>query len=321
MKLGVLTALFADKPLDEVLDLCAAKGLTAVELGTGNYPGAPHIDVDGLLASADARKAYLEKFEKRGLTISALSCHGNSIHPDKAIASAHDGVAKKTVRLAKELGIPVVVDFSGCPGDGPNAKSPNWVTCPWPPDFLDALNWQWDQVVVPYWKDHGKFAEDHGVKIAIEMHPGFVCYSPETLMKLRDLTGCKAIGANLDPSHLFWQGIDPVKSVFYLGEAVHYVHAKDTFVNPYSTATCGVLDTKHYGDLQGRSWLFRTCGYGHGREFWAPFASALRVVGYDHVMSIEHEDSMMSSMEGFSKAVEFLKEIVIVEKPGAMWWA
>lgn len=321
MKLGVLTALFADKSLDDTLDILQKNGLNAVEFGTGNYPGSPHLDVDKLLASSDERKKLLDKLAAKGLEISALSCHGNSLHPNAKLAKDFDDTAKKTVRLAKELGVKVVVDFSGCPGDGPNAKAPNWVTCPWPPDFGDVVKWQWDEVVVPYWKQHGKFAEDHGVKIAIEMHPGFVCYSPETLMKLRELTGLKTIGANLDPSHLFWQQIDPVKSVFYLGEAVHYVHAKDTFVNPYSTAVCGVNDTKHYGDLQGRSWLFRTCGYGHGREFWAPFVSALRVVGYDHVLSIEHEDSLMSSMEGFTKAVQFLKEVVIKEQPGAMWWA
>jgi sugar phosphate isomerase/epimerase len=185
---------------------------------------------------------------------------------------------------------------------------------------MNILEWQWDKVVVPYWKRHAKFAEDHGVKIAIEMHPGFVCYSPETLMKLRERTS-KAVGANLDPSHLFWQNIDPIRSVSYLGKAIHYVHAKDTRIDPANTAITGGLDTKHYGDIANRSWLFRTCGYGHGTEFWTSFVSALRTVGYDHVLSIEHEDSLMSAMEGFQKAVSFLKPLVIYEKAGAMWWA
>jgi len=320
MKLGVFSALFAQKPFEEMLDIVKNAGLGAVEIGTGNYPGSPHCPVDKLLKSADARKKWMNEITSRGLILSGLSCHGNALHPNKKIAKANDDVAKKTIKLASLLGIKTVVDFSGCPGDSPTAKAPNWVTCPWPPEYLDTLNWQWDKVVIPYWKKHAKFAADHGVKIAIEMHPGFVVYSPETLIKLRSAVG-KTVGANLDPSHLFWQGIDPVKSVFYLGDAVHYVHAKDTFVNPYPTSVCGVLDTKHYGDLAGRSWLFRTCGWGHGREFWAPFASALRTVGYDHVMSIEHEDSMMSSDEGFTKAVEFLKGVIINEKPGEMWWA
>lgn len=321
MKLGVLTALFYDRPLGKALDVVKEQGLDMAEIGTGNYPGNNHCDTDGLLKSADARKKFLAEFEKRGLELSALSCHGNPLHPDRAVAKKFDETAKKTIRLAEQLGVKTVVDFSGCPGDGPKAKYPNWVTCPWPPDFLSILEWQWDKSVVPYWTKHAKFAKDHGVRIAIEMHPGFVVYSPETLMKLRKLVG-PTVGANLDPSHLFWQGIDPVKSVRYLGNAIHYVHAKDTGIDPVNTQTgTGVLDTKHYGDLAGRSWVFRTCGWGHGREFWAPFSSALREVGYDHVLSIEHEDSMMSSMEGFTKAVNFLRDIVIREKPGAMWWA
>jgi sugar phosphate isomerase/epimerase len=273
-----------------------------------------------MLASSDARKKFLDLVHSHGLEISALSCHGNSLHPNAKLAKKFDATAKKTIKLASLLGVKTVVDFSGCPGDGPTAKYPNWVTCPWPPDFISVLEWQWEKKVIPYWKQHAKFAKDHGVRIAIEMHPGFVVYSPETMMKLRKEVG-PTVGANLDPSHLFWQGIDPVESVRYLGKAVHYVHAKDTKIHPSTTPVVGVLDTKHYGDVNGRSWLFRTCGYGHGREFWAPFISELRVQGYDSFISIEHEDGLMSSMEGFTKAVEFLRPIVISEKAGAMWWA
>lgn len=320
MKLGVLTALLQNLPLAKALDIVKAQGLQAVELGTGNYPGNKHCNPDKLLASSDARKRLLDMVGSRGLEISALSCHGNPLHPNKKMAKAFDDTAKKTIRLAELLGVKTVVDFSGCPGDGPGAKYPNWVTCPWPPDFLTILDWQWDKVVIPYWTRHAKFAKDHGVRIAIEMHPGFVVYSPETLMKLRKIVG-NTVGANLDPSHLFWQGIDPVQSVTYLGKAVHYVHAKDTRIDAANTSVAGVLDTKHYGDIAGRSWLFRTCGWGHGREFWSAFATALRTVGYDHVLSIEHEDSLMSPMEGLAKAVEFLRPIVIQEDAGKMWWA
>ena len=320
MKLGVLTVLFGNMTLAKALDTVKGLGLDAVELGTGNYPGNKHCNLVKLLKSADDRKRLLDAVGSRGHEISALSRHGNPLHPNKKLAKAFDDTAKKTIMLASQLGVKTVVDFSGCPGDGPNAKYPNWVTCPWPPDFGSILEWQWDKVVSPYWIKHAQFAKDHGVRIAIEMHPGFVCYSPETLMKLRKIAG-PTVGANLDPSHLFWQGIDPVASVKYLGKAVHYVHAKDTRIDPENTAIAGCLDTKHYGDIGGRSWLFRTCGWGHGREFWAAFATALRTVGYDHVLSIEHEDSLMSSMEGLTKAVEFLRPIVIKDRPGAMWWA
>lgn len=320
MKLGVLTALFHDLTLPKTLDILQSQGLDAVEFGTGNYPGNKHCNPDRLLGKPELQKKFLDSIEKRGMTITALSCHGNALHPNRGLAKKFDATAKKTIRLASELGVKTVVDFSGCPGDGPHARYPNWVTCPWPPDFGKILDWQWEKSVIPYWTRHAQFAKDHGVRIAIEMHPGFVCYSPETLLKLRKAVG-NTVGANLDPSHLFWQGIDPVKAVKLLGKSIHYVHAKDTRVDPLNTELNGVLDNKGYGDVGARSWVFRTCGYGHGREFWVDFVSALRVVGYDDVLSIEHEDSLMSSMEGFTKAVEFLKSIVIKEKPGAMWWA
>jgi sugar phosphate isomerase/epimerase len=248
-----------------------------------------------------------------------LSCHGNPLHPDKEISDKHRATSQKTILLAEKLGVSTVVDFSGCPGDSHNAKFPNWVTCPWPPDFLDVLNWQWDEVVTPYWKAHGKFAADHGVKIAIEVHPGFVVYNPETMLKLRASAG-PSVGANLDPSHLFWQGIDPIAAVRMLGDAIHYVHAKDTQIFAANTTRNGVLDTKSYTNERERSWIFRTVGYGHSAEWWSEFISTLRMYGYDNVLSIEHEDSLMSPDEGLSKAAALLSQVIIKEKPAAAWW-
>ena len=212
-----------------------------------------------------------------------------------------------------------VIDFSGCPGDSPGAKFPNWVTCPWPPEYLEILEWQWDKVVTPYWKAHGRFAADHGVKIGIEMHPGFVVYNPETMLRLRAIGGA-AVGANLDPSHLFWQGIDPIQAVRLLGDAVHYVHAKDTQLYAANLPMTGVLDTKSYLKERERSWMFRTVGYGHGAEWWSEFISTLRMYGYDKVLSIEHEDSLMSPDEGLTKAAALLNRLVIRDTPQAAWW-
>jgi len=255
-----------------------------------------------------------------GLQISALSCHGNCLHPDKAFAEKNIAVQTDAIKLAEKLGLKVVIDFSGCPGAEESSTKPNWVTCPWPPDYLDILNWQWEKKVIPYWTKQAKFAADHGVKVAFEMHPGFVVYNTETLLKLRDACG-KNLGANFDPSHLFWQGIEPVASVRKLGKAIFHVHAKDSKVDPFNVAVNGVLDTKHYGDEINRAWIFRTCGYGHTLGWWKDFVSTLRMVGYDGVLSIEHEDSLMSAMEGLKKAVEFFKQVLIFEKPGAITWA
>ena len=201
-------------------------------------------------------------------------------------------------------------------------KTPNWVTCPWPDDFSHIVEYQWNEVLVPYWKKMTAFAAEHGIKkIAFEMHPGFCVYNPETLMKLRNLVGSDLIGANFDPSHLFWQGIDPVYAIRYLGKAIYFFHAKDTKIDEINTKTHGVLDTKHYGDEIHRSWIFRSVGYGHDYQVWKDMMSALRMVGYDDAISIEHEDSLMTPNEGLQKAIAFLKEVLMYEDKGAMWWA
>ena len=196
------------------------------------------------------------------------------------------------------------------------------MTCPWPDDYLRILEYQWNDVLIPYWKEAVRFANEHKVtKIALEMHPGFCVYNPETLLKLRAAVG-ETIGANFDPSHLIWQGIDPVSAIRALEGAIYHVHAKDTKIDKYNTAKFGVLDTKHYGDEIHRSWVFRTVGYGNGLQYWRDMISNLRLVGYDKVMSIEHEDSLMSIDEGLEKAVAFLKESMIKEpKPSTMSWA
>lgn len=318
MKVGVFTALLAQFPLDKVIEKLKSLDISTVELGTGNYPGDPHIQL-ALLDSVRDLKEFKAKLDGEGFTISALSCHGNPLHPDPAIGKLHAEVSKKTVRLAEKLGVSVVIDFSGCPGDSDHAKFPNWVTCPWPPDFLDLLDWQWEKKVIPYWTKHAKFAADHGVKIAIEMHPGFVAYSPETLLKLRAATG-KNIGANYDPSHMFWQSIDPIKAIRVLGDSIFHVHAKDTQIYDANLPKTGVLDTKKYTDERNRSWIFRTVGYGHAFGWWKEFISTLRMYGYDNVLSIEHEDSLMSPDEGLTKAAAFLNSIIIRDKPAAAWW-
>jgi sugar phosphate isomerase/epimerase len=318
MRVGVFTPLLSQLPLPEVLKKLKANGIGTVELGTGNYPGDAHCKLS-MLKDRGALETFKKTIADEGFSISALSCHGNPLHPDRDLAKSHQETSRKTILLAEKLGVPVMVDFSGCPGDSRHAKRPNWVTCPWPPEYLETLQWQWDDVVAPYWTRHAKFAADHGVKIAIEMHPGFVVYSPETMLKLRAIAG-KQIGCNYDPSHMFWQSIDPIAAIRLLGDAIFHVHAKDTQMYQRNLPLTGVLDTKPYTDERNRSWIFRTCGYGHGEEWWREFVSTLRMFGYDYVLSIEHEDSLLSAEEGLTRAASFLHQIVPREKPGAAWW-
>jgi len=320
MKIGVFSAILSNLPLDQALAHVAGLGCETVELGTGAYPGDAHCKPAELLSSKARRKEFLETVAASGLEISSLSCHGNPLHPDPSIARAHHKVFEQTLRLASEIGVGVVTTFSGCPGDHASAKFPNWVTCPWPPDFLEILDWQWNKVAIPYWKKQAAAARALGVRIAFEAHPGFLVYNPETLLRMRAACGPE-IGANFDPSHFFWQGIDPVKAVRALEGAIHHVHAKDTGLYPVNADVNGYLDTKHYGDEKNRAWIFRTVGYGHGADFWCDFVSTLRLCGYDGTLSMEHEDSLMSPAEGLRKGVEFLQSVVIRESKGDVTWA
>jgi len=318
MRVGVFTALLSQFSLDQVLDKIKTLNLHTVELGTGNYPGDPHCKLS-MLQDEKSLQEFKKKLDDRGVSISALSCHGEPLHPDPAIRAKNRETTRNSILLAEKLGVPVVIDFSGCPGESENSRYPNWVTSPWPPHYQELLAWQWEKVAIPYWKELNTFASDHGVKVAIEMHPGFVVYNPETMLRLRAAAGAN-IGCNYDPSHMFWQGIDPIHAIRVLGDAIFHVHAKDTQIYQANLPRTGVLDMKLYTDEKNRAWIFRTCGYGHGAEWWKEFISTLRMFGYDYVLSIEHEDSLMSPDEGLTKAAKFLNDIVIQDPPSKPWW-
>ena len=321
MKLGVITNVFANMSLEEAIVKFKALGIESLEIGCGGYPGKAHCDPAVLLNDDKALADWLAVIKKYDMDISALAVHGNAVHPDKAGAKSYHDDFVNAVLLAEKIGVDTVVTFSGCPGGSPDDKTPNWVTCPWPNDFGEILDYQWNEVLIPYWKETAAFAKAHGVtKIAFEMHPGFCVYNPETLLRLRASVG-DVIGANLDPSHLIWQGIEPVAAIRALTGAIYHFHAKDTKVDKYNTASFGVLDTKPYGDEVHRSWVFRSVGYGNGQDYWRDIISALRLAGYDKVMSIEHEDSLMMPEEGLTLAAKFLCESVIrTDKPSTLGW-
>ncbi|MBE6542807.1 MAG: sugar phosphate isomerase/epimerase [Ruminococcaceae bacterium] len=320
MKLGVMSPVLGGISLEEMFKYLSSLGVQSIELGVGGYPGKAHCDAADFLAhpeKIDALRSYMEKYN---IDIPALACHGNPVHPNRDTAKRFEDDFDAAVLLAEKLGIHTIVGFSGCPGDCPESREPNWVTCTWPTDYQRVLKWQWNEVLIPYWKNKAEFCRAHGVdKIAFEMHPGFCVYNPPTLMKLREAVG-DIIGANFDPSHLFWQGIDPVEAIKYLKGAIYHFHAKDTFMDPANIAVTGVLDTAGYGDILSRSWEFRTVGYGHDKLLWNSIISTLKATGYNGVISIEHEDPLMSPKEGLEKAVSFLKDVIIFDEPSAMWW-
>ncbi len=322
MKLGVFTPLFNQLSFEEMIDAVAKKGLQTVEIGTGGYPGDAHLKIDTLLASSDARKEYSAKLADKGLEISALSCHNNPIAPDLQVAQTADELLRKTIKLASLMNVPVVNGFSGVSGGNPTDTQVNWPVLPWPTEYEDNYNYQWENKLIPYWKGINQDAQAAGVKIGIELHGGFLAHTPYTMLKLRDATG-KAIGCNLDPSHLWWQGIDPVAAIKILGKenAIHHFHAKDTYLDQDNINMHGLTDMQPYSNVQTRAWTFRSVGCGHDLKEWSDMISALRLYGYDYVLSIEHEDPIMSVDEGLARAVTNLKSIMIKDQPSEMWWA
>ena len=307
MKLGMITDSLAALPFDEVLDISMRLGLDMIELGCGNWSSAPHIDIDRLISSEQVRKELCAKVRGHGLTISALNCSGNPVHPG-AHGRKHDEVTRKTIRLASLLGVERVVMMSGCPG-APGDSSANWITTEWPLEVREILRWQWDEVLTPYWLDLIRYANDLGIrKLCIELHGHQNVYNVATLHKLRDRVG-ETVGANFDPSHLFWMGADPFAAIRALGPAIYHVHAKDTRIEPVAAGFNGLIETLPGDQFQARAWNYITLGYGHGEQWWRQFCAALAAVGYDDVLSIEHEDFIMTPIEGVEKSVSFLKDV------------
>ncbi|HTG70512.1 MAG TPA: sugar phosphate isomerase/epimerase [Candidatus Udaeobacter sp.] len=313
IKPGVfLNYVFSRMSFEEALDFAKSNGLEAIELATGNYAGVGPVDPLELWSNEGKRKALLHAVESRGLIISSCSAHGNPLHPNKSYARLHHETFMRTIDLAYMLGVGVVTGFSGCPGDQDNAKYPNFPINAFLEDSIELFNWQWEAKVIPYWREVGRYAAARGIKIAIEPFVGMSVYSPYTLLKLRYAVG-EVIGVNLDPSQLFWQGIDPVEAVKILGYhgAIFHCSGKDTQLFPNNINMYSVLDMQPFNKLDTRSWIFRTIGYGHDAKMWADFVTALKLSGYNHVISIEHEDELIEGLEGVSKAAKLLREVIV----------
>ena len=315
MKIGLLTDSLGHLPFTEALDWIAIHDIDSVEIATGGFSPAPHCDLDTLVENENARQSFLGEIEKRELTLTALNCNANMLDPQPERRQSAQEVLFKSIELAPKLGVDVVGTMSGCPGDPSGSPYPNWVTFPWQPEYIEVLNWQWDEEIGPFWKKAATHAADHGVKVAIETFPGQAVYNTSTLQHLRQVSGAN-VGANFDPSHLFFQGMDPIRVVRVLGEDfIFNVHAKDACVDPHEMAVNGGIDTRSLDRVAERAWSYRTLGHGHGELWWQQFVGALRMVGYDGPLTIEHEDPLMSPEEGVFKSVEFLTPVVMRTLP------
>jgi sugar phosphate isomerase/epimerase len=308
MRIGLVTDSLAHLPFDQLLATAAELGIETLEFCCGNWSNAPHLDVGALLEDTAARAAFVDSVRDHGLAISALNCSGNPLHPGEN-GRRHRAVASQTIHLAGMLGVSRVVLMSGCPG-GPGDANANWVTTAWPPEAARVLQWQWDEMVIPYWGGLVAEAQAASVtKLCIELHGQQNVYNVETLMRLREAVG-PAVGANFDPSHLFWMGADPLAATRALGDAIYHVHAKDTRIDPVTSGVNSRIDTKPVDRLRERSWSYVTLGYGHDVLWWKEFCALLRLAGYDDVLSIEHEDLLLPPLDGVRKSVALLREAI-----------
>ena len=309
MKIGMITDSLGYLSFEDMLQAAAKLQLQTVEFACGNWSSAPHMNLSSMLESAKARAEFMAAVKDHGLIISALNCSGNQLHPGPS-GPEHHKVVQDTIKLAKLLDVERVVMMSGLPG-GPGDANPNWIITEWPPECLDILDYQWNEKIIPYWKDLVKFANNQGIhKLCLELHGHQAVYNVNTLFKLREAVG-ETVGANYDPSHPMWMNADPLQAVRVLGKAIYHVHAKDTRVEPYPTAIDGTLEARAPTRIAERSWNYITLGYGHSTSWWKNFCTELKLAGYDDVLSIEHEDMMMSPMEGMEKSVKLLREVAI----------
>jgi sugar phosphate isomerase/epimerase len=306
MELGLLTDSVRDSSLSDALDLAVEIGATGIEIAAGSQSPATHLSIDALLGDPRQLDAFRGALASRGLHLSALNCSSWPLHP---VVGARDAeLISRTLDLAERLGIRKIVTMSGCPGDGDGGTTINWIWSNWPEDGVALLARQWDQAI-PFWQEMSRRATEHGVdKIAFELHPLNLVYNVPTLRRMREAVG-PIIGANLDPSHLFWQQMDPLAVIRTLGDAIYHVHLKDTQLEPSRVAIAGVLDQGGGGHAE-RAWNFRTVGIGHDEGFWSAFIAELRAVGYDGVLSIENEDPFQAAEEGVRDAAAFIRPLL-----------
>ena len=313
MKIGMITDSLPGTDFDTVVATAARLELDMLEFGCGNWSSAPHLDLDRMLESEDARREFNARLDAHGIAISALNCSGNPVHPGD-VGRRHDAVTRKTIKLASLMGVDRVVLMSGCPG-APGDSHANWVTTEWPPEVREILRWQWDEVLIPYWRELVAYAENLGIrKLCLELHGHQNVYNVRTLKQLRDAVG-ETVGANFDPSHPMWMGADPLAGARALGDAIYYVHAKDTRIDPVLAGVNGLIETIPGDRVGDRAWNYITLGYGHSEQWWREFVAVLAAVGYDDVFSIEHEDPMLPALEGVEKSVAFLRNVLIKRPP------
>ncbi|WP_378949576.1 sugar phosphate isomerase/epimerase family protein [Paracoccus sp. R86501] len=307
MKLGFVSDSLGGISLTEMLDHAARMEVSGVEVNTCGWSTAPHFDLRGMLEDRRKRDDFHRAFQDRGLEIISLNANGNPLHPTDATQGQD---LRDTIRVAGAMGVTTVCTMSGLPAGSPRDTMPNWVVSSWPPETQEILRYQWEEKLIPFWSEIAGLARENGVtRIALELHGNQCVYNVASLKRLNEAVG-PVIGANLDPSHLFWMGADPLVAADALGDLIYHVHAKDTMLNAPVQAVNSLLENGPLMDISARAWSYITLGFGHGEEWWRQFCYRLKMAGYDGWLSIEHEDVLLNSLEGLEKSVALLKNVM-----------
>ncbi|HYX86672.1 MAG TPA: sugar phosphate isomerase/epimerase [Gaiellales bacterium] len=306
MRIGLVTEVFAGRPLAAVMDWIRerAPGVKALEIGAGGYAPVGHCNPRELLGDAGARTRFVAEIERRGMTLAALNAWGNPLHPDEELARRHDRDLRDAIRLAGLLGVDRVVALAGCPAARPGDRVPAFAAGGWLPYLEGVYESQWRDAAGPYWGGLSDFAarEHSGVRICVELHPGTCVYNVETFGRLAALG--ENLSATVDPSHCFWMQMDPLAVVAALSRVGH-AHAKDLRTNAGALVVNGVLDHRWSGADPAAPWTFAAAGRGHDPEWWSRFAAALRRRGVA-TLAIEHEDPAVAAEVGIVEAATML---------------
>jgi sugar phosphate isomerase/epimerase len=296
MKLGLMTAAFPQRSLEEVAAWAAENGFQMLEIACWppgkaerRYAGVTHIDATQM--TPEKAKGIRSLLDGYGLGISSLGYYPNPLHPDPAHRDMVIGHLKKVLLSAELLGVPVVGTFVG--RDKDKTLEENW----------GMFESTWPPIV--------KFAAEHGVKIAIENCPMIfsndewpggnnLAVSPAAWRRMFEVIPDENFGLNFDPSHLIWQFIDYVRAVYEFKDRIYHVHAKDLRIDYEQLYQRGVTSL-------GMGWQIPRLP-GLGDVNWGKFISALYGTGYDYVVSIEHED------RAFEKTEELVKRGFLISR-------
>ena len=310
MRVGLFTDGLAHLGRREALGWCAERGIEDLEMGVGTWSPRPHLDLPRLLAEPAERDRLQGELREHGQRLACVNAAGNPLTPARTGRGEAQAALRGAIELAALLEVDTVVTMSGCPGgrggsDSTGVFAVSWLCC----DDEPLWEWQFREHVAPFWRELSAWAGSAapGVRICLELHPGLTIFGAESFARLRAEVGPN-IGINLDPSHFWWQGVDPLAIVEQHGDAIGFAHGKDTLLHRDRIRVHGLLDARYPIDPDTASWHFTAVGGGRPLSEWWALLAALRAGGYDGVVSIEHEDPTLTAEASIEASATALRE-------------